>query len=382
MEYKFLNLQNILSRLKDKLRIAVIYASNKHDPDAVVNITKNTRPWKSYELVANNIAHAIRMNGFKHTYVLPEDIHLLDTLKKNDIHMVWINSAGVQGLNPISHAPALLEMAGIPYIGHNPLTATVLDNKHHFKRECQSYEIATGRFMVWDSTRGMINPHINSIFKRVFAGYSGPFVIKPVSGRASLGVSVVEFDQLAEKVAELYQTTSNTVIIEEYLSGPEYCVSVSGPILYRDNSFVDLKAPFVFSELERVLEKDELIFTSMDVKPISGDRARLLDPKNKDSEQVIKKLHEIARTIYLDFNLHTLVRIDVRADAYGNLFVLEANPKPDLKAFDKYSTSLVALGLDACNMSYTEYIYSLLANGLHHLMKNRADNIAHILELI
>ena len=36
----------------------------------------------------------------------------------------------------MAHAPALLEMLGVPYIGHNPLAASLLDNKHVFKSMC------------------------------------------------------------------------------------------------------------------------------------------------------------------------------------------------------------------------------------------------------
>lgn len=382
MNYSISDLSDVLERLKDKLRIAVVYAANKTDSDAVLHITQNTRPWKSYEVVANDIANAIRQNGFKHTEVIAEDIHLADTIRKKGTHIVWLNSAGVQGFNPMSHAPAILEMAGIPYIGHNPLTATVLDNKHHFKRECMSYDIPTGRFMVWDSARGSFDVRLNSRFKTIFAGYYGPFIVKPVSGRASLGVSVVEFDQLTEEVNDLYLKTHNAALIEEYFGGAEYCVSVSGPIVYRDGELRDLKAPFVFSEIERVLGKDEKIFTSMDVKPINGTRFRVLDKSNEDDNAVIEQLRSMARTIYLDFDLRTLVRIDIRADVYGNMYVLEANPKPDLKAFDERVTSLVAAGLEGQGISYNEYIYSLIANRIHHLFLNKSENIEHILDLL
>ena len=382
MNYSFSDLEGILEHLKDRLNIAVIYAGNKHDADAVVHVTQNTRPWKSYEVVANDIADAIRANGFKNVFVVAENIHLLDTLRKHNIHIVWLNSAGVQGFNPMAHAPSLLEMAGIPYIGHNPLTTTVLDNKHYFKSQCLSYGIPTGRFLVWDSTRGKLNPRINSRFKAIFAGYYGPFIVKPVSGRASLGVSLATYDELTEKVDDLYRQTHNSVLVEEYFSGPEYCVSVSGPIVYRDGALIDLGKPFVFSEIKRVLEANEMIFTSMDIRPINSDRFCILDAEDEQQHIIVDKLHDIAHDVYLDFNLRTLARIDIRADIYGNLYVLEANPKPDLKAFDKRSISLVAAGLDAQHIGYADYIYSLIANRIHYLFQNKSENIAHITALI
>lgn len=382
MEYTRDQLEGILERLKEKMNLAVVYGGNKQEPGAVINVTQNTRPWKSYEIVANDIAHALRESGFKHVFAIPEGVRLVSDLRKSDIHMAWLNSAGVQGRNPMAHAPSVLEMAGIPYVGHSPLTATVLDNKHHFKSECQAYGIPTGRFLVWYSARGKLDPWRNSRFKTIFAGYYGPFVIKPVSGRASLGVSVVNLEELADAVEELYQQTHNAVLVEEYFGGEEYCVSVSGPIKYQNSTLVDLDSPFVFSELRRIFEKDEMIFTSMDIKPISKDRLRVLDASNASESDVVRRLRAIARTVYLDFDLSTLVRIDIRSDVYGNMFVLEANPKPDLKAFDSKSTSLVAVGLHMHGVSYEEYIYSLIADRVHRLFRNSSENIEHIVNLL
>lgn len=35
----------------------------------------------------------------------------------------------------MSHAAAMLEMFGVPYLGHDPITTSILDSKHLFKRE-------------------------------------------------------------------------------------------------------------------------------------------------------------------------------------------------------------------------------------------------------
>ena len=61
---------------------------------------------------------------------------------------------GVQGYNSTSHAPAMLEMLGMPYVGHDPLNATTLDNKHAFKREAVCAGLPTAPFMTWHMSRG------------------------------------------------------------------------------------------------------------------------------------------------------------------------------------------------------------------------------------
>lgn len=63
----------------------------------------------------------------------------------------------------------------------------------------------------------------------------------------------------------------------------------------------------------------------MDVKAITGDRVRTLDAGGADN-LVVRRLHAVAEAVYTAFNLTCIVRLDVRADEEGNLFILEANP--------------------------------------------------------
>src|SRR5258708_3719432 len=124
----------------------------------------------------------------------------------------------------------MLEMFGIPYVGHDPLAATSLDNKHTFKRELTGAGIPTAPFMTWHLSRGPFLPKMNSRFARIFGDYAGSFIVKPVSGRASLHVHVVDdVGDLPEVVDEVFNATDNLVLIETYLPGREFCVSVGGP---------------------------------------------------------------------------------------------------------------------------------------------------------
>ena len=235
-----------------------------------------------------------------------------------------------QGLNPASHTPGMLEMLGIPYVGHDPLIATTLDNKHAFKRELVGVGLPTAPFMTWHLARGPFLPQINSRFAAIFGAGNGPFVVKPVSGRASLHVHVVDHaSDLTDAVAEVFKATNNLVLIEKYLPGREFCIAVCGAITAHDRKLRRQKRPFTFAALERRLDPGEKIFTSMDVRPITRERFRQLDEET--DRKVLADLRRLARDVYLEFNLGALVRLDVRADAHGNLFVLEANPKPDLR---------------------------------------------------
>jgi D-alanine-D-alanine ligase len=373
-------LECLTDRLKARLRIAVVFGGDKNSPDSVLYSAKTTRSWKSYESVARDIAGALREIGFAHVHVMPDDMNLPDRLRRDRIHIAWLNTGGVQGYNPAAHTPAMLEMLGLPYIGHDPLAATTLDNKHAFKREAVSAGLPTAAFSTWDMTRGRFNPSINSRFQKAFGAYGGPFIVKPVSGRASLHVHVVPSrDELADVIADVYAHSSNTVLIEKYLSGREYCIAVAGPVVSRQGKIFREPAPFTFAALERVLTKDEKIFTSMDVAPITGDRCRPVDAA--ENPELARELHEIGRETFLEFSLRSLVRLDVRADEAGKLHILEANPKPDLKRPSGSVTSLICEGLRDEQMDYHDLIFTLLADRLDFLAAHRRETVSHILDL-
>ena len=374
-------LQSQIEQLKQCLRIAVIFGGDKTAEGAVINTTINPRSWKSYETVAKDIAGALNRLGFEHVQVMPEDMRIGERLRDNGIHMAWLNTGGVQGYISMSHSAAMLEMLGIPYIGHDPLTAGMLDSKHIFKRMLKALEIPTAPFMTWNLAHGPIQPERNPRFQEVFKDYGGPFVVKPVSGRASLHIHVVEeLSELPAVVSEVCSTTENHVMIESYLPGREFCVAVCGPVISKQGVLQRRHAPFAVAALERRLEADEKIFVSMDVRPITTKRINMLDPI--EDADIIQRLEQLAYEIFQELNLETLIRLDVRMDSEGKLFVLEANPKPDLKAPGKDKTSLVCTSLESYGMSYEDLILSLLADRLDLYLSQRRGSITSLAEML
>ncbi len=364
--------------LMARMRMAVIYAGDKQSAGAVINATGNTRSWKSYKTVAEDIAQALRRLGVRSVCVLPEDMNLASRLSAEGIDFAWLNSGGVQGHSSAAHGSALLEMLGIPYVGHAPLTAATLDDKHAFKRHLAAIGIPTAPFVTWHATQGRFDPVRHPTFRQVFRNWHGSFVVKPVNGRASLNVhhvdTLFEVAAVAEAVCE---KTGNQVLIEGYLGGREYCAAVCGPVTAVRGVLQRHPGPFVFACVERVLDEGERIFTSMDQKPITSARVRPLD--RVVDRQVVRHLERLARTVHEEMSLETLVRLDVRADLDGRLHVLEANPKPDLKAREGTLTSIIGEGLEEFGMSYDDLILSLLADRVDGLFRrNRASNLLQL----
>src|SRR5262249_35770412 len=130
----------------------------------------------------------------------------------------------------------------------------------------------------------------------------------------------------------------------------------------------------------RSFERGERIFTSMDLKPIDASRFQPLDVAADAA--VLSELRVLARDVFFEFNLSSLTRLDVRADAAGRLMVLEANLKPDLRRPTDAVTSLVCAGLGEHGMSYDDLILSLLADRLNTLLTQRRGSVRHLVELL
>ncbi len=366
-----------VSGLFDHLRLAVVYGNSKDNPGAVIHPTANLRHWKSYQAVAENIAQALRNIGFTQVCTMPDGLDLADRLRAADIQMVWLNTGGVQGQSPVSQTPALLETAGIPYVGHSPLNAAFLDDKGTFKLMLAGAGLPTAEFLIWNPNRGLLDGRTNARFQHVFGDYAGPFIVKPVNGRASQNVLVAQtVDDISPRVDEVFKATGNLVLVERFLSGREYCIAVCGGTVARGGQVSSKVEAFPFSPVERCLDPDEMVFTSMDKRLITEDRVRPLDPA-KDGA-VIEQLNQLAVGVYTTFNLESLVRLDVRADDTGKLYILEANPKPDLARPDDKKVSIVCVGLPAMGMSYEDLVLSLLMDRLEQLREWRPYTLAHI----
>ena len=353
------------------LRIAGVYGGDKNAKGAVIHPGANRRPWKSYETVAADIAASLTRLGARHVELVPEDMNMMRRFASCGIDLAWLNTGGVQGHAPMSHAAALLEMTGIPYIGHNPLAAALLDDKSAFKTQLLGLGIPTAPFATWHHGDDL-KAFVAGLPRMPFAGTDGAWVVKPVSGRASLHVNLVENRaNLAAVIDHVHAATSNSVLVEAYLPGQEYCIAAAPGTRFRNGQLEACDGPFCFSAVERMLAPGERIFTSMDQRPISGDRIRVLSPQ--DEPETVAALERLGQAVFAGFNLGSLIRLDIRADSRGKLWVLEANPKPDLKAPEAGVTSIVTTGLEAEGMGYDDLIFSIFGARICALSARESD---------
>ncbi len=369
------DLLSVLRTVKRKANVAVIYSGNPKEARNVLFKSLNPRTWKSYQRVAQDIVEALKLLGFKNVFLFKEGAELTRKLKQHNIQYAWLNSGGVQGFDAAGHCAATLQSLGIPYVGHTPLQSSLMDDKVFFKHFLLGAGFRTAPFLTWhpkDHKRHQDHITFEQKLKNIFSWDNGRCVVKPATGRASQHVYIAENMQdvlaLCQKV---YSETGNKVLVEQFLSGREYCVAVMGRPINEKSSKSSWwinrhQSTCCFAHLERVLEDKHSIFTSMDVRPINDTVVRKL---SHDSDgHIIQELNAVAQSLYNRLGLHGLIRLDLRMDAAGRLHILEANPKPDLKAPEGNVSSLVAMGIEQIGLNYPELIEQLFIQSLdYHL---------------
>ena len=337
-------------------RAAVLHGGSNQQPEKVIHRTHNPRRWKSYSSVASDIAASLGRLGFDQVDLLSEGMDLAGKLREKGIDWVWLNTGGVQGHGPMCHGAAALESLGVPYVGHAPTVAALMDDKPLFKSWLQGMGLPTSPFLVWHPSMGAPPSSGDPCLRPLEEAGGGALIAKPASGRASREVLYLESSlRLPEALAEIHGKTRDRVLIEPFLSGREFCVAVAPPWIRLDGCFEQLESPMMLSLVERHLDRDEKVFTSSDFRPIDSQRIQPLDRRKE--ARLVRQLEVLGERVFEGLGLGFLVRLDLRQDRRGELMILECNPKPDLAACGEDDRgSIIALGLCDLGLAYDDVI--------------------------
>lgn len=216
---------------------------------------------------------------------------------------------------------AYLELLRMPYTGCNPRGLMLARDKGLSKKVLAYHRIAVPDFAVIPLERTATR-HKRLAF---------PLIVKSLSQEASTGISqasIVETEErLRERVAFIHKSVGTPAIVERYIEGRELYVGVLGNL-----------------RLE-VLPVWELFMEGLpdDVRPIATARVKW-SPKywtkygirsgeaKELPEGMPDKVQRLAKRVYRALNLSGFARIDLRLDATGKAYVLEANPTPNSPA--------------------------------------------------
>ncbi len=244
------------------------------------------------------------------------------------------------------HVPALLDVLGIPYTGANPATLAACYDKGLVRAVAQGLDVPVPlETYVRPGDQGATLP---SVF---------PALLKPNYGDSSQGITkdavVNDEKSLLDYLERLrHEFPKRPILVQEYLTGSEYTVGLVGnpdqglralALLEVDFSRLDPSLPRILG-YESKWEPDSPYWTQ-----IRYHEANL-------PEHVQGQLIEHSARLFERLGCRDYARFDFRADAKGEIKLLEVNPNPGWCWDGKLN---IMAGFQG--MRYTELLSQILA---------------------
>lgn len=240
-----------------------------------------------------------------------------------------------------------LELLKVPYTGCNPRGLMLARDKALAKKILTYHRIKTPKFHVFPKNRNVLLP------KKI----NYPMIVKCLFEEASLGISqasvVHNEEKLLERLSFIHQNIKTDAIIEEFIEGREFYVGVLGN--YR------LKTLPVWELLFENADNPGKEIYSRNAKWNMKYRNRkgIKTQKAKITPEVEERILDVCKKTYKTLNLNGYARIDLRVSSNGNIYVIEANPNPNIGLDDEF-----ALSAKNEKIKYEELLKKIISLGL------------------
>jgi D-alanine-D-alanine ligase len=264
-------------------------------------------------------------------------------------HIVFNLMESFEGISMFDqNVVSYLELLRVPYTGCNPRGLMLARDKALSKTLMAYHRLPVPEFAVFRVGRAVQRP------KRL----KFPLFVKSLIQESSIGISqasVVENEaHLRERVRFIHHKIGTDAIVERYIDGRELYVSVLGNLKLQ-----------VFPVWELHFEK-----MAEDNWRIATERVKWSDtyqkkhgitsgPANGLPESLGEAIQRISKRVYRTLDMSGYARIDLRLDADGKVYVLEANPNPQLAYGEDFAESAESSGV-----SYEALLQRIITTGL------------------
>lgn len=331
-----------------KLRILALVHRHLVPPDAVPEGTDLvSAPWRTeFDVISTlrGLGHDVRALGVHDDL---GDIRRASEEWKPHIAFNLLEAfddVTIFDQNVVSH----LELLKLPYTGCNPRGLLLARDKSLSKKLLAYHRIPVPEFEVFRIGRRIRRS------KRL----SFPLIVKSLTQESSVGISqasVVDTDEkLKERVTFIHESIGTAAIVERYIEGRELYVGVLG------------------NQTLNALPVWELFFSNMpaDSKRIATDRVKwsvkyqqkhgIESGQARDlPEGVAERIQHVCKRAYRALELSGFARIDLRLEENGNVWVLEANPNPQIANGEDFAASA-----DKSGISYESLLQRIVNLGL------------------
>ena len=328
------------------LRIVLLMHDYLVPPDDVTGIDLLSVTWKTEHdvlVTLREMGHDVRPVGIK------DDLTVIRrAVEEFKPHIAFNMMENFHEIGAFDHnIVSYLELLRVPYTGCNPRGLMLSRDKALSKTLLSYHRIPVPDFVVVHVGRKPRRP------KRL----AFPLIVKSLTEEASIGISqasvVHDDDRMRERVEFIHSSVGTDAIIERYIDGRELYVGIIG------------------NQRLRVLPVWELHFTKMpdDVHRIATERVkwspkyqRKYGIKTREArlpDGVAASIQRLCKRVYRTLDLSGYARIDMRMDESGRVYVIEANPNPQLAYGEDFAESAERAGLE-----YDQLLQQILLAGL------------------
>ena len=251
---------------------------------------------------------------------------------------------GLYGPNREGHVPAICEFLDIPCHASDPLTLGLALDKRRAKEVMSYHGVPTAPFVLARSPAEARNVQLPF-----------PLFVKPAFEGSGKGVSARSVcktrAQLVRQVSNLLATYSEPVLIETYLSGPEFTVAVLG------NGPEARCLPIVGMRFD-TLPKGAPPIYGYEAKWLWDSPSHPLDIFEcpaRIPEAMAEDIRAAALAAYHALECRDWCRIDIRCDSTNRPMVVELNPLPGILP-DPRDNSCFPKAARAAGISYDDLI--------------------------
>jgi D-alanine-D-alanine ligase len=297
-----------------------------------------------------DVIETLRENGHRVTVQGVEDdlgaIHLAVNIVKPDIVLNLMESfASVTTFD--QNVVSYLELLGLPYTGCNPRGQILARDKALSKKLLAYHGIPVPRFTVIRPGR---RPHLPK-------QTNFPVIVKSQFFEASVGISqasVVQNEgQLAQRVRFIHNSLGTAAIVEQFIDGRELYIGVIGN--ERLHVYPVWEMSFAKMAKNRWHIATERVKSSTNYQKRNG----IMTAAARLHRAEITNIQNISKRSCQALDLNGYARIDMRLATDGRVYVLEANPNPNIAYGEDFAESA-----DATGVTYDRLLERILALGL------------------
>ena len=252
--------------------------------------------------------------------------------------LVFNIAEGLRGFGREAQIPALLEAYEIPYTFSDVLTSAVTLHKGYTKRVLRDCGVATTDFR-----------EVAALDQIDAVDLSYPLFVKPIAEGTAKGVDANSLvrtpTELKRAVTRILAEFHQPALVEPYLAGREFTVGILGT--------GEAAAAVGTLEIELLAEAEPHSYTY-----VNKERCEVLCRFPVAPDEWRAKAEPLALAAWRALGCRDAGRVDLRADASGNLFIMELNPLPGLHP----SHSDLPMLCTAFGVSYAQLIDAIVTS--------------------